>query len=105
MEAINQSVPLAVEFSDAAAAVAAHDSFDAARGLYEHFGKILQRYEPPRGFSGTFKVFDFDFPKFIGQELFATLIAMLLRNDRLELVAELLEQDLYVQTRATAQSS
>jgi hypothetical protein len=61
-----------------------------ARVLYRAFGAILEQYDVPEGFTGPVYPWDFDFMKFQGHELFTMLAACLIREERWELVSELL---------------
>ena len=64
--------------------------------FYRHFGKILEGYNYPRGSSGMINYTDFDFQKFIGHELFVTFFSSLIAQERWDICAELLEQQIYV---------
>lgn len=100
LEAIGRSRELALEFANLAGTAAALNATEVFRALHGGFGRILEMYITPRGFSGTYRKIDFDFPKFIGHELFVTLFASLIRESRWELIAELLDEDLYVRNAA-----
>src|SRR5205823_6532367 len=49
------------------------------------------------GFSASHRTADFDFYRFLGHELFVTFISFLIRDERWELLAELVERDIYVE--------
>jgi hypothetical protein len=61
-----------------------------AEELYTWFGRVLEHYDLPRGFSGTFYDADFDFFRFVGHEMFVSLFAFLLRERQWEIISRLL---------------
>jgi hypothetical protein len=97
IEAIKQTQQLVIEFARLAQTVAELNAKEAARIVYGEFGGILGKYHPPRGFSGSFGRGDFDFYRFLGHELFVILMSFLIRDNRRELLAELLDQKIYVE--------
>lgn len=70
---------------------------DVSLELYKCFELILERYYLPRDFSGSYRNSDFDFYKFIGHELFVIFFSFLIRESNWELIADLLEEDIYVE--------
>ena len=68
----------------------------AAEELYNWFGLILERYNLPQGFSGTFYDADFDFFRFVGHELFVSLFAFLLREQQWGIISRLLSEPIPV---------
>jgi hypothetical protein len=91
-KALNESQEPVLEFSKIAEAIAAMNDAEAALEIYRWFGNIFERYHLPEGFSGRYSEADFDFFRFVGHELVVTLFACLLREKRLELMAELLHE-------------
>ncbi len=69
---------------------------DTLRTLYVGFGALVEQYDVPQGFSGTFHTEDFDFIKFLGHELFTSLVACLIRENRWELISKLLAEGIPV---------
>ena len=69
---------------------------NAAFAVYRGFEDIVEHYNPPRNFSGHVETRYFDFFKFIGYELFVTFFSFLIRESHWELIAYLLEQDIYI---------
>ena len=67
-----------------------------AAELYTWFGQILERYSLPRGFSGTFYEADFDFFRFVGHELFVSLLAFLLREQKWDMISQILAEPIPV---------
>ncbi|HYR28236.1 MAG TPA: hypothetical protein VEU30_07195 [Thermoanaerobaculia bacterium] len=69
---------------------------ETARALYRSFIPIMEHYENPCGWSGTFKEADFDYWRFLGHELLVSLIAPLLTEERYEIITDLLAEPLTV---------
>jgi hypothetical protein len=65
---------------------------DSAIDLYRWYGNLFERYNLPEGFRGRYSEADQDFFKFIGHELFVTLIAFLIREQQWETLARLLDE-------------
>lgn len=61
------------------------------------FGKALRTYDLPDGFSGSYRRTDFDGFKFLVYEMFVSLIASLLRNNRWDMLGNILAEDLFVE--------
>lgn len=96
IQAIEQTQDLVIEFSRIAEITAIMNNSEAALALYKGFEGILEHYNLPQGFRGSYKEFYFDFHKFIGHELFVTFLSFLIRENRWELIAELLEEEIYI---------
>jgi len=94
--AIEQTKELVLEFAYLSEVIATMNSSDAAFAVYKGFEDILEHYNPPRNFSGHVETVYFDFYKFIGYELFVTFFSFLIRESRWELIADLLEGDIYI---------
>ncbi len=97
IQAIEQTKELMMEFARLAEAIATMNNAEAALALYKGFERILDRYNLPRGFSGSYQETDFDFYKFMGHELFVTFFSFLIRENRWQIITELLEEDIYVE--------
>jgi hypothetical protein len=96
IQAIGQTKGLVLEFARLSEAIATMNATEVARAAYKGFDRILERYNAPRGFVGSFRDTDFDFHKFMGHELFTTFFSFLIRENRWELIADLLEEDIYI---------
>jgi hypothetical protein len=96
-EAIGQTKGIVLEFARLAEVIATMNAFEAAHAMYKGFGSILECYNLPRGFVGTYQDTDFDFYKFMGHELFVTFFSFLIREKRWKLSTELLEEDIYIE--------
>jgi len=95
VQAIERSGDVAVGFACVAQAISLMDAREAAQTMYKGFAGILDLYTLPPGFNGRFHESDFDLAKFLGHELFVTFVAALIREDRWELIATLLDEELY----------
>jgi hypothetical protein len=96
LDAIAATLDVAVDYTRLAATIATMADWEAATTLHRGFGPILEAYDLPNGFSGTFYPADFDFMKFVGHELYTTLFACLVREGRWELISHLLAQGIPV---------
>ena len=100
VKSLDGSKGLVIEFARVAEVIATINASEAALALYRGFSGILNRYNVPLGYSGSFRTVDFDFYKFLlGHELFVTLFAFLIREGRWELIADLLEEEIYVENK------
>lgn len=95
-EAIDSTEYLVIEFARVAQAVASMGHFEAAATIYRDFSPILEGYNVPRGFSGSYLTFQFDFYRFIGHELFVTLFALLIREERWAMIGDLLKRGILI---------
>lgn len=96
MRAIDSAKPLIAEFCAVSELIAAMNAVQAAQGIYRGFGKLLEHYDTPAGFSGHSVDSDFDFFKFMGHEMFVTFVAHLIREERWDMLADLLDEDMIV---------
>src|SRR5205085_1022842 len=104
-EALEKSIPLVSEFGAVSTHLATWDAQEPAAALVQGFGSVLDGYDTRRGFSGRYNDAQFDFHKFIGHELFVTLLAPFISERRWSTVESLLDTDLYVErTPATGSS-
>jgi hypothetical protein len=96
LKSLTESLETVVEFTRVSQAVAIANAADAAKALYKGFENVLNLYTLPNDFKGQFNPHDFDFAEFVGYELFVTVFACLIQEQRWELIAELLDQTFYV---------
>lgn len=97
VEAIAEATPAIVDFARLSDVIAAANATEPAFTVYRAFGRLLNHYRPPVGFSGTWYPAHSDYYKFIGHELFVTFIAHLIRDSRWQLLTDLLDEKLYVE--------
>ncbi len=93
---LNGTVSAVGSYTRLAEAIASMDDTYAARTLYKGLIPILEHYDNPRGFTGTYNERDFDYWKFLGHELLTTLTAMLLREERYETINAIIEEPITV---------
>jgi hypothetical protein len=94
--AIDASTDLVADFGAFARRLAEMGAAAAARAACEAFTDVLELYNKPRGFSGSYLRIEFDLAKFLGHELFVTLFAHLIREECWDIVGDLLERDIFV---------
>ena len=92
ISAINQTQETIAEFSKIASIVAAMNDSTSALEIYHWFGRIFEKYNLPENYSGPVSEADFDYFKFVGHELFVTLVAFLLREQRWNILTNILEE-------------
>ena len=92
IDAIKQTQEVVAEFSKIAELIAVMDDETTGIEVIRWFGKIFDRYNLPEGFSGTYSRADHDYFKFVGHEMFVTLVAFLIREQRWELLHRLLKE-------------
>ncbi len=97
VDQIVRGLPLSYRFTEAAVIAAKGENADALKTMYHFFGDMLKLYDVPEGFSGSYRRTDFDGFKFLGYEMFVSLIAAILRYDQWSLLGELLDEDLFIE--------
>jgi len=80
--ALSTTTELVKEFNQVTESVAAHDAKEAAVALQEEFHLVLAGYHRRRGGSEAASSVEYDFHKFLGHELFVSLLAPLIREQR-----------------------
>lgn len=86
----------ALAFAELAETVALMNDMTVAQEIFQWFGKILSKYQPPANEAGRISNADGDFFKFIGNELFTMFIMFFLREGKLDQLRELLNGALRV---------
>ena len=97
IEAINQTTKLVTGFALLTQSIAIMNASEAGIALYKSFDKLLEHYNVPREFSGVIPTDDFDFYKFIGHELLVTFFSFLIRENRWEVILDILQEDIYIE--------
>lgn len=97
IEAIAKTQEIVAEFTKVIEVIAAIDSHDCVLEVHRWFGKIFEQYYLPPGYSGRYNEGDFDYFKFLGHELYVSLIAVLLREQRDGAMIEILDEPLLMQ--------
>jgi hypothetical protein len=92
LAAIDQTQEIVGEFSKIAETIAGLNALDAALEAYRWFGGVFERYDLPEGHNGRVSNADCDYFKFLGHELFVSLIAFLLREQRWDTIQRLLQE-------------
>ncbi|QSJ20373.1 hypothetical protein JYQ62_17735 [Nostoc sp. UHCC 0702] len=96
-QSIERTKDLVIEFALIAELIATMNNYEAAESLYKEFSVIIDCYNPDKRTLSGYLDTDFDFYKFIGHELFVTLFAFLIRENRWEIIADILDQDIYIE--------
>ncbi|HUW33742.1 MAG TPA: SIR2 family protein [Planctomycetota bacterium] len=98
-EQIKVGLSITARFLEAAMVASRYDNEEALKALYSWFGRAYKLYSLPEGVAGTYRRTDFDGFKFLVYEMFVSLVACLLKYDRWERLAEMLEDDLFIEKR------
>jgi hypothetical protein len=96
VEGIEKGVPTVRDFTRLAEATAGMNDGDGARAIAKAFDRIFEHYDNPPGYSGPYYRTDFDFWKFIGHELYVTLVATLLREERYEVLGDVMSEEITI---------
>ncbi len=92
---LEKTPPLVCDFGRLCQAVAQVDDHQCVNELHRFFEKLLERYDVPKGFQGSYNEWQFDFWKFMGHELMVTCVQFMLEERRWALLATLLGRDLH----------
>lgn len=96
LAAIDSTQEAVAEFSKIAETISVMNDRECAFEIFHWFGNIFERYNLPYGFSGKFSDADFDYFKFIGHELFVTLVAFMIREQGWKLLGAVLDEPIPV---------
>ena len=89
------------EFSKIAEIIATMTDSDAASELYRWFGVVFERYDLPENFTGRSSNADQDYFKFVGHELFVTMVGLFIREQRWNILGAILAEPLPMRFLAT----
>lgn len=104
VDSIKKTRKLVIDFAQLGQSIAMMNASETALALYRTFDTILKHYYVPRVFSGIIPTNDFDFYKFIGHELFVTFVSFLIRENRWELISDILDEEIYIENREQDQA-
>jgi hypothetical protein len=88
---------ISYRFIEAVLLAARYDDAEVFKTIYNFFGEYLKLYEPPRGFSGTYKLTDFDGYKYLIYEMFLGFVASLIHSSKWVILRGLLKHELFVE--------
>jgi hypothetical protein len=80
--ALNETQEAVAEFSKIVEVISVMSDMESLLEVYRWFGRIFERYNTPAHFSGASSNVDQDYFKFLGHELFVTVVAFLIREQR-----------------------
>ncbi|MFA6519292.1 MAG: hypothetical protein WCT41_00475 [Candidatus Paceibacterota bacterium] len=96
MTAISKTADIVADFGRLTETVAVMNDMESAREIFQWFGKLLQRYNPPHNEQGRGTNADGDFYKFVGHEMFTTFIAPFFKEEKWDALQELLKGTLII---------
>lgn len=97
MMAIDRTVNLAGDFARMISAIAIQDFAELALEVYRNCARAVDCYRPISGNKPDRSQAQTDFFRFMAHELFVSMIAVLLREGKLELIADILDESLYLE--------
>lgn len=92
IEAIGKTQEVAAEFSKITEVIAVMDDTSCAIDVCRWFGKLFVRFNLPENYNGRFSEADQDYFKFVGDEMFVTFIAFLIREQKWDTLARVLDE-------------
>ena len=84
------------EFAHLSETVVLMEDIDSAKEIFQWFGKILAKYDPPSAGSGQTWNADGDYYKVLGHELFVTFVSPFLKESKWKELGEILKGNLRV---------
>ncbi|HXQ36518.1 MAG TPA: hypothetical protein VN843_21075 [Anaerolineales bacterium] len=97
LASIDRTVGLVADFTRLSSVLASSNSVETL-GFYKNiFERVIAKYNTPIGFSGSFSTARIQFYQFIGHELFISLISLLIELDKLEVLADILDEPLFAE--------
>ena len=96
---IKDGIPISYCFIEAELLASKYRSVEAIEVTYSFFGNVLKLYDVPDGFSGSFHREDFDGFKFLGFEMFVSLIAALIKYGHWDVIGDILSNDLFIEKK------
>lgn len=90
--AVESTQEVVVDFSKITETIATMDDTKSAIEVYRWFGEVLERYDFPKDYSGKTSNADYDYFKFVGHELFVSLFAFLMREQKWNIIKLLLDE-------------
>jgi hypothetical protein len=91
--AINKTVDIVVDFGNVVQSAAIADDGKIINEIFVSFKPIIDHYYQP---TSRFTDWDFDFYKFVGDELFVTMIAILIREQKWSIIKAVLDEHIVV---------
>lgn len=96
ISAINSTQDFVAEFSKIIETISIMNDSELAMEVYRWFGSILERYYYAPGKNGKVSNADHDYFKFIGHEMFVSMVAFLIRENRWAILKKILAEPILV---------
>lgn len=97
IQSIDKSLDLMLGFTKLSSVLVRSNSSEFLHFYKTIFERIISMYNPPLGFSGQFSNARMKFYQFIGHESFVSLVALLLDAEKMESIADILNESLFVE--------
>jgi hypothetical protein len=97
IDTIGKTQEAVARFSRIAETIAVIGDLDCALDTYRWFGNLFEHYELSKDFrNGLVSEGDYDYFRFVGHELFVTLVAFMIREQRWDILMRLLDEPIPV---------
>lgn len=96
VEALDRSLPIVSEYARVVCRIAEMSSGSCAVAAYSTFGAIVDMYSEQPNSKHPLYNYSFDYQRFLGHELFTTLVACLMQLGRWEVLGEVLSEGVLV---------
>jgi hypothetical protein len=97
LESIGKTQEIVAEFSRITSAIAVMDDETSVLEVARWFGKLYSNYNLPEEYSGPTSNADYDYFKFVGYELFVSMITFLLSEQKWDLIKKVLAEPVPVE--------
>lgn len=96
ISSIASTQEIVAEFSKIIETVSLMKDLDSAIEIYKWFGNIFERYDYPNGHNGRTSNADHDYFKFIGHEMLVTMVAIYIREQRWDILKNVLDEPIII---------
>lgn len=97
VQSIDKSLGLMLGFTELSSVLVRSNSSEILYFYKRIFERIVSMYNPPLGFTGSFVNARMRFYQFIGHEAFISLVTLLLDAEKMESIADILNESLFVE--------
>ncbi|QEC51951.1 hypothetical protein EDD80_1185 [Anseongella ginsenosidimutans] len=92
LDAIHNTQEPIADFSKIVEMVVVMEDRQCLDEVHRWFGKILEKYQSPEGYQGSYRDGDYDYYRFLGHEMVVTLFAFLVKEGQWKVIWTLLKK-------------
>lgn len=100
--AIEETQEIVAEFSKIVETISIMSDSDSIQETCRWFGNIFERYNRPQGLNGSYSTADYDYYKFVGHEMFVSMVAFMIREQRWALLDLVLSEPISMKYEPSA---